>query len=101
MFFYSFAKDTALRLSKQLPLEAVQVLIKNGLKYRYDGPVSSFEARQDDIQKICDSEKKARSETITKDIESKEKMLTLALETRFTKLVLGKFPSVKTPICIH
>ncbi|KAH8114634.1 hypothetical protein DFH11DRAFT_1508479 [Phellopilus nigrolimitatus] len=95
---YLFRNDTALRFDKDLPYDSIMLLVRNGLRNRYPEAIEAFEQRDADIRKHQKEERKNRSGTITKDIESEKPRLAAALETYFVSKVLAQFPKLNEAV---
>ncbi|KAH8114613.1 hypothetical protein DFH11DRAFT_1764484 [Phellopilus nigrolimitatus] len=92
-----FRNDTALRFDKDLPYDSIMLLVENGLRNRYPEATLAFELRDADIEKHS-KERKNRTGTIIKDIESEKPRLAAALETYFVSKVLAQFPKLDEAI---
>lgn len=95
---HRFAKDSSLRLSKDLSHDAINVLVRNGLGERYPDAVSSFIARERENEENNMRERKSRTDDITKSTDASFTKLRDALETHLVKLVLNTYPYVPTSI---
>ncbi|THH11646.1 hypothetical protein EW145_g511 [Phellinidium pouzarii] len=89
-----FSKGTTLRLGKNLSYDAILILVENGLKTRFPEAVSNFEKRELDIQEQVRAERRARADTISREIEAEKPKLTSALEAHFVQYILAQFPKL-------
>ncbi|KAI5122456.1 hypothetical protein M0805_008767 [Coniferiporia weirii] len=90
-----FAENKALRLHRSLSHDAIDILIKNGLKERYPEAVEAFEKRTADTEELLKTERESRIEQINKNIESEKSRLAFALETYFVGKVLTQFSKLE------